>query len=73
MAETRIDISSDPDGTHRVLLKVTKHDLVAWDPERLDMLLDAEWLIRQALAGRTTGPLTLPRTQLPIRTVGGAE
>ena len=47
---------------------LTPADAVAWDRERLDMLDDALWLAALALIGDgTEGPLTLPKTGLPIR------
>jgi hypothetical protein len=46
---------------------LTEADALAWERERLDMLEDAFWLVREALAGNVEGPLTLRRTRLPIR------
>lgn len=46
---------------------LTEIDAERWDRERLDMLEDAFWLLRQALAGRIEGPLTLPRMGVPVR------
>lgn len=49
------------------MFTLTEADANEWHHERLAMLMDAMWLAREALAGHVEGPMTLPRTRVPIR------
>lgn len=49
-------------------IRLTEYDIISWDRERLNMLQDALWLAELTMVGeRTGGPLSLPRTRLPVR------
>jgi hypothetical protein len=58
------DIPSNDEHLH---IRLSERELRAMKQEQLAMLEDAVWLISQALKGRTDGPLTLPRSRLPVR------
>jgi len=66
---TRFEQVSTPErpGNTVWVFVLTEADARGWERERLDMLEDAFWLVREALAGHIEGPLTLPITRLPIR------
>lgn len=63
-----IECYRDPTLEQVWTIRLTFRDAIMWDREQLDMLEDALWLADQAMRGRTAGPLTLPRTRLPVRT-----
>lgn len=54
-------------GTRILRLALTASEMRRLRPEQLDMLADAEFLIEAALRGDVEGPLTLPRTRVPVR------
>lgn len=59
---------TDPmSGSQIVRLALTDNEMREMDREQLDMIADAVFLIEHALKGKVDGPLTLPRTGLPIR------
>lgn len=58
-------------GDHAVVtwtFTLAEIDARRWERERLDMVEDAIWLLGQAVEGHTEGPLTLPRSHIPVRT-----
>lgn len=57
----------DPDGTMRLEVRLDEDDARRMDREQLEMLADAAWLVEASFRGKTTGPLTLPATGLPVR------
>lgn len=50
-------------------IDLTDRDAMLMSREQLAMIEDGLWLIDQAIRGeRQDGPLTLPKTRLPVRT-----
>ena len=48
-------------------ITLTYRDAREMNSEQREMLADALWLVQAATRGDTEGPLTLPRTGLPVR------
>lgn len=83
MVDSRVGLSATPDhdgnrtrleqislpirGIQMWTFVLNDVDAEAWDKERIEMLRDAFWLLRQALAGNTEGPLTLPLLGVKVR------
>lgn len=56
------------DGVMHFTVGLHPYEAARWNAERLAMLEDGVFLIQAAFRGETTGPLTLPKTGIPVRT-----